>query len=234
MATYNDLISASLGKIGQLAGGQTATASELTLGLGELNRILGSWSAEIGPVFSYATDTVTWPAGQPSRTIGNAAQINTARPVTIIDVMFRTDGRDYVLAPLTFPEYQRLLDKSSLQSEPLAYSYNPTAPTGAVYLYPTPLANVTIIIHSKKPFSAVAGTDTVDLPPGWEAALVDNLAVELAAYFGASPSGYLMAAAYQKKALVVYRSISFDEMNHDSLAPGNYDDVDEINRWTNP
>jgi hypothetical protein len=58
--------------------------------------------------------------------------------------------------------------------------FNATYPLGTLAVNPTPNSSWNLLIYGIFPWPSVLPSDTVSLPPGYDAAIVDNLAVKLA------------------------------------------------------
>jgi hypothetical protein len=223
VATGNSLVGDALRKIGRLASGETATTAELADGVVEINRMLSTWTAQIGPIFSETLDSLTWTSGNASRTIGSSGDFNTARPVKILAASYRDDNsNDYSLGILTHQEYQAIGDKTITGSIPSIIAYNPTyaSSLGTLFIYPVPTASVTIRLISLKPLSDLTGSGTVALPPAYEDAIVLNLALRLTDEYGIQPSMMMIRQAALAKRALVEANLIQQPMQMDPLTPG--------------
>lgn len=223
MAIYHDLIEAALRRIGRLSSGESATTQEKADGVLELNRMLGLWSAKLGPVFFETTESLTWADAQASRTIGVSGNFNTARPQEILSAQIRSGDQDYDLAIITHREYQGIPDKATTSTLPTHLAYNPTfsSSLGTLFLWPVPSGAQTFRLTSKKPLEAAVGASTVTLPPAYEDAIVLNLAVRFADGDFASqiPDSLRRLAADAYRTLVV-SNITLQPASIDPLTPG--------------
>lgn len=179
MATYHDLIEAALRRIGRLGSGESATTAERADGVLELNRMLGTWSSKLGPLFFETTESLTWTDAAASMTIGTSGGFNTSRPQEILAAQIRSGTQDYDLIILSHREYQAIPDKATTSTLPTHIAYNPTfaSSLGTLFMWPVPSGAQTFRLTSKKPLADAVGASTVVLPPAYEDAIVLNLAV---------------------------------------------------------
>lgn len=224
MASWNDLIDASLGEIGMLEAGGTGATADRTYCLGVLNRMLGSWSAELGPVHFETTESLTWAASQASRTIGTSGDFNTPRPEKVIAAYYRdASSNDDPIEVITHQQYQAISDKTTAAEIPSVIAYNPTIASslGTLFIWPVLTASSTIRLTSYKPFTTITDqTATVVLPSGYEAAIVANLAVRIAAAFGANLSPVTVEDSKRTKRILVEANTVLQPPKVDPLAPG--------------
>lgn len=223
MATYHDLVEAALRKIGRLSSGESATTAERADGVAELNRMLGTWSAKLGPVFFETSETLTWASGQASRTIGVGGDLDTARPQDVFSAQIRIGTEDYDLEIITFQEYQAISNKSETSTLPQFLAYNPAfaAGLGGLYMWPVPSGAQTLLLTSKKPLATAVGASNVVLPPGYEDAITLNLAVRFAdGDFSADISQGLRMDAKDAFRSLVIANIILQPSTIDPLTPG--------------
>lgn len=202
--TARDLITASLRILGSVAPGENVAASEAAEGLASLNRMIDSWSTEQLLIYARNRETpyVLTP-GTATVTIGPTGNINVARPmwiesVTLLDAVANTE---FPLQLLTQEEFASICLKS-LQTQYPAFVYDDGGfPLRTLTLYPVPSAANKLILYTMRPLSRVATIqDTIDLPPGYEDALVHNLALRLAPEYGRMTSPELQTNAMETKA----------------------------------
>jgi len=200
--TGQDLVSASLRKIGVLASGETADSASSTDALNELNRMLATWSTEGLLVYSKVRETFTLSGGLGSYSMGTGATFDTTRPIKIVDAAISISGLEYRMRIITVDEYARVTLKG-LQGIP-GYLYpEGTYPNETLNFYPVPTTGYTFVCYSWKPLASVASTNsTVSLPPGYEDALVYNLAVRLAPEYGKSLDPVVAETALATKASI--------------------------------
>lgn len=235
MASWNDLFDAALQEIGRADTG-TGTTADRTFCLGHLNRMLSSWSAEIGPLHFETTESLTWASGQASRTIGTGGDLNTSRPEVILAAQYRDSASvDHDLDIITHQGYQAIVNKTLSTSEPRVIAYNPTIASGygTLFIWPIPSSSLTFRLTSRKPFTAISDqTATVVLPSGYEAAIVFNLAVRIASAFGAQLSDVTRAEAIKAKRALLLANVVQQPARMDPLAPGQGSGYDARAHWT--
>lgn len=183
--TGRDWVSASLRKIGALAPGETIAAAEASDGLDEGNRMLGSWSNDGLLIPSINAETpITLIGGQATYTLGASGDITT-RPQKIEKAMIRDGLTDYPVQILTLDEYAKISLKSNQSTYPNCLYDDGGYPQRTITLYPVPNAAKQLVLYTVRPLTSIATLDTVvSLPPGYDDALIYNLAVRLAAEYG--------------------------------------------------
>lgn len=227
MATAVDLIKATAHKIRILALGEPLSNDKAIGFLDELNRMLGSWANENLLIHEQKEETLTLVVDQTSYTIGESASydFNTVRPQEILDGTFvKTSGgtTDYPLTVKTLQEYRNIANKSS-STRPWWIAYNPTYPYGTIYLFWTPDVAYELHLLSLKELSSFATLTTdVSLPPGYEDAIVYNLAVRMGPDFGKTLRQDILLLAEQGLKVIKRR-------NARRLAPTRLD----VGRFTN-
>lgn len=220
MTVWNSLFDASLQEIGVLASGETGATADRTLALGHLNRMLGAWSLELTSLYFQTTESLTWASGNASRTIGSGGDLNTTRPQRIIGAQYRIGDTDFNLDIIDHDEYQAISDKASTSSYPSVIAYNPTnsSARGTLFMWPVPSSNLTFRLTSFSPYSTITdATAESGLPPGYENAVVLNLAYRLQKPFLKQNDPQLERDAY-----AAYRSLKIPSM---TLNPSYADDM---------
>jgi hypothetical protein len=224
VATGNSIVDDALRKMGRIGSGETGTAQERTDGVAELNRMLGRWNAELGPIFGQIAESLTWSSGQVSRTIGTGGNFNTDRPQKLILAQYRDSSNlDTDLPILTFDEYQRIEDKAATGAIPETIGYNPTfaSAMGTLYVYPIPTADFTLRLTSIKLLSSITdATATISLPPGYEDAWMWNLIPRLCTEYGIPIQPYWAQQAYESKRALEQLNSEPPQIWPDFLAPG--------------
>lgn len=204
MSTARDLITASLRLIGAVSSGEAIAASEASDGLGTLNRMLSSWSTESLTIFAPVRETFPLTGSDGQYTIGATADFNTTRPVQIKQAFLidqtSSPSVEYPVEILSLSQWQDITLKD-LNGLP-AYLYIDGAfPTATIYLYPRPQSSsYTLGLWSEKELSPLALDTTILLPPGYEEAIVYNLAARLAPEYGKALAPEIVAFATESKA----------------------------------
>lgn len=199
-ALASDIIKRAMRKLGKLSAGETPTDEEYEDGLQILNDMLDSWRLERLMVFAMRDEFVSMVSTQASYSIGPSGDLDTDRPIKIETAYILLGEISYGLKPLDFEEYAQLCNKPSTADFPSRYYYDPTMPTGTLYVYPVPNGVSELHIVTRVPTASVSLADTISLPPGWQRAMVYNLAIEMAPEFETEPSSAVIKVAIDSKA----------------------------------
>jgi hypothetical protein len=210
LADFRDICTAALQEIGVLAAGETPSAADADLAFAVGNRMVDQWAAEKLQIHTITRTTFTISAVA-SYTVGTGATINVPRPVSmayinevrLIDTTPNPD-METPLQPLTDDGYAALPQKALTATRPYSWWYNPTVPTGTLYLFPIPTdSGLQGAIYAQQAVQRFASLSTaVALPPGYEEMLVSNLAVRLAAIFEREVHPSLARKAAESQATV--------------------------------
>jgi hypothetical protein len=186
MTTATDIITdaALVGGVGDVYN--ALDANVLQMGLRLLNRLMDQWSAEFAPLFNIIdgftgapTPGWTLTPGTAAYTIGVAGLLGV-RPTQISEI-YLLDGNSvsYYLVPITADEFARLVYKVA-PGRPDRYYANFNEQTIQLTFYPTPAYadQVHCMYQDRMQLFANAST-VVNLPPGYEEALIYNLALRL-------------------------------------------------------
>lgn len=183
--TCIDLIKRAYRLIGVYSIGEAPTADESIDGLTSLNAMLGDWANEGLMVYASTTDAIPLIANNGVYTIGASGDFPANRPQEVLNASYIQYGLvSYPLAILTKEQYNNIQVKS-VGGIPTSMMYSADFPNGTITLYPVPQATMTLNLVSKKLLNVFQNlTDVVSLPPGYENAVVFNLAKYLSAEFG--------------------------------------------------
>lgn len=202
MATVRDLIYDAMYASGVLGQGDSApSAADANIALRRLQRMLDAWSTLQILVYAATKETVTLVAGTGAYT--TASLSTPTRPVAIDGGYVRYGDVDYTLAPLTTDQYNDISVKAT-QGIPESLHYEPLMPHGTLTFYPVPSAAMVAHLDCRRPLAeGMTLNTTLALPPGYEKAIVDNLAVELCSGgFGRAVTGDMIAMAKASKELI--------------------------------
>lgn len=204
--TLLDILTSSLRAIGVKNPGVTLTADEVDDAKEILNLMLDLWSSEGLMVYATALEAFTLVVGQESYTIGSGGNFDTVRPSQVLDpagFIRDSGGNDTRVDLIGFKEYQAIGDKETV-GIPNSLHFEGTSPLGTIYIYPSPESALTLYLNSLKPLTAMDTlTATIELPPGYEAAIKSNLALDLCPEYQREPSQMLIKTAQEsKKALI--------------------------------
>lgn len=198
------MISRAMRLISQISPGVPPTTDEYASGLEALNSMLDSWRNEELMCIARLDEPLTYVPGQTSYTVGLGGDLNTNRPVRI-DAAYLVDngGVSYDVTILSAEEFISIGLKSSTSTLPNYLYYSPDMPLGNLWPYPVPAAAYTLHILTWTPHMSYTTTGTTAfLAPGWEEAIVYNLAIRLAPEFEKDPSSSVINIAMTSKAYI--------------------------------
>lgn len=205
--TGRDLVTTSLRLIGAAAPGESLPAQEANDALSSLNRMIASWSNESLLLYKNEQETFNLIPGTQIYTMGSGGSFNTERPQFINDVLLRvetsTPALEYPLNILSRDEWSIVRMKEVASTIPTDCYISEGYPLHTIYLYPKPSASYKLVIYSQKLLSSILLLDDeISLPPGYEDALIYNLAIRLAPEYGRqTPAEVGVIAADSKAAL---------------------------------
>jgi len=179
MATVQTLVNRSFRLLGVIASGETPAAAESSDALTALNAMLDSWRNDKLLVYANKDIAVTLINGTATYTIGETGGTVDTSPVDVESIYVRQSNVDYPLKPITDENYQNKAAKSVTADIPSEYLFTHTHPNATITLYPVPTVANTMYVRVRTPLAALALTDTFALPPGYEDAIVYNLALRL-------------------------------------------------------
>jgi hypothetical protein len=186
MTTARDIVKSAMQKIGALRKGESPSGDEAADGLLALNRMLSSWSNDSLLLYARTRENFSLVAGTASYTIGTSMTFNTTKPMNIVSAFVRTGTTDYPLTIIPDENYQAIVDKSA-QGTPEVLNFSNGHPTATIYLSPVPNAADSLYLMSEKQLSSLSTLDSsVDLPAGWEEAMIYNLGLRLISEYGGS------------------------------------------------
>lgn len=201
--TGRDAITASLRLIGALAPGESLDATEASDGLGTLNRMIDSWSTEGLLVHAVTEESpLTLTAYDATVTLGTSGDITT-RPMKIVKALIRdaSNDIDLPLKLLSLAEYAAIADKTVTSTYPHSLYDDGGFPQRTLKLYPVPSTAHKLVLFTQRALSQIASLDaSVSLPPGYEEALVYNLALRLAPEYGRQAPAEVAMVAQESKA----------------------------------
>ncbi len=182
MATVRDILEDALRVNGALGQGEALADDDWQVALRALRRMLGTLANQPLALYETQEGTLTLTPGTVSY---STSLLSTGRPVSIDSAFLRLSSIDY---PLTFIDNQSYNDRQYKNNTglPTEVYYEPGYPSGTFYFYYAPASPYVAHITGRYPL--IAGTITLDttiaLPEGYEAMLVNSLAVKTAALFG--------------------------------------------------
>lgn len=205
--------------VGALGSGETPTDDEAQDGIAALNAMLDSWSIQELNVYQVLLENFTWSSGNASRSIGPGGDFDTRRPVELIGAYQRLSGIDYPLHVLTEGEYAGISDKSTQSDIVSRIWYNPSHPTGTLYAYPVPSVNADIHLRTWQSLQFFDNAEEqISLPPGYEDAIIFNLAVVVAPEYQREVSFHVARRAANTLRAVKRRNLEIPEARMEPAA----------------
>lgn len=216
--TAADLINDALQAIVQYSPADTVDANDSALALRTLNRMLDSWSAERIMVPVIKTDNFALVAAQANY----ATTLLSARPIALEPACYVKDGNgvQYPLQTMSRAQYNGIAYPAA-PGIPSRIFLDPGVAAGTMYFYTTPIGGLTAYITYVSPLTTFAATsDVVTLPPGYERAIVNNLALDLAPYFNAEiPQSLAVIAGDSKMAIAQVNAFNMNRELSVAQAP---------------
>ena len=189
----SSVLSASLRVAGiTLAPGRTPSTDQSAEAIQILNRMIGSWDIDRDKIFTVEIDAYTLTPGKKTYQIGpGAADFGAAlRPVEIESANIIVNTTNPVVREpvrlLTPLEWAAIQLQDITGTIPWALYNDEGNPFSTLYLYGQALAAYQLELFTWQQLQVFAATtDAVVLPPGYEHAIVWNLALLLAATYPA-------------------------------------------------
>lgn len=177
----------------------TPSAQEYTDALQVLNTMLQEWALTPAGNAAVVRENWTLTASTASYTIGPGATFSTVRPLKIQRAFTRSDNIDYpIRIYYSVDDYAKQTQKN-LEDRPSALYFEQGATTCTLLFYPTPDAAYDFHIWSYKGFAYNSTTtfgynaftstsQSLNLGPQYEPAIIANLRLQLYEEFGKEPS----------------------------------------------
>lgn len=188
--TAQTLVKDAMKLIGALAQGEEPTAGEFEDGFNRLNELVDYWATQRLTQQTILRTVVDIVADQVSYTVGSGGDVDIARPEYVDDVrlLYTTSDpeNEQGLVRLTDQDWQRVALKAMTNTQPTAWYYRNTMPTGTLYLWPIPDNSTNdFVVYTPTALTQFAAQSTsYTLAPAYARALRINLAVTLAPEFG--------------------------------------------------
>lgn len=208
--TVTELIQSSLRAIGKLAASEAVKAEDTATGLTVFQDLIADIGSEKMMIPGTTVEAVTLVAAQGSYTVGEEGtpDLDTVRPEHIFNAFIRdSSSDDHPVECISEYQYNAISSKDS-PGRPDRIWYNPTAPNGTVYTYPTPSTIESLYIVSRKPFiesTTIADEllDTLGIPRNYHKPLKWMLAMELAPEYGIEPTNFMLRQAVKGEAKIM-------------------------------
>jgi hypothetical protein len=199
------LIIRALKKSGVLGVGQSASAEDVQDAFADLNDMVGQWARKRWLIFNLRDEFIT-STGAVNYTIGPGGDFNIPRPDRLEFGYFRQLGSsnkpvDYPLEILQAREDYARITIKDLQGFPLSAFYDAAfeAPYGRGRIYSWPVIPPTqyeLHILVKQPLGSFFSlTQSINLPPEYNEAILYNLAARLRPSYQLPPDAQITALA---------------------------------------
>lgn len=188
MTLLSDLIYAGYRIAGIVARARrNPNAEHQQEGLEIFNRMVGSWNNIQLNIFTEAIQQYNLAANTKSYTIGPGGVFNAARPVKIVRAnLFISSSPTVTRRPMNLLDDAQWLAKrvQDVAGPPFDLYDDYASPLSTLYFWPVPdrIYPFEILTWSQIP-TATAVSNQIQLPPGYEEAIVFNLAKRMAAQF---------------------------------------------------
>lgn len=182
---------------------QTISSGDSQLILRRLNRLLDLRANEKQLVFGNSTETFTMTAGQSQY---STALFTDGRPVTIMSMYVTLNNINYPVEMIDVQKWNEITYKLT-ESIPNQCYYNPLYPDGQLNFYPLPYAAFTCTADCQYPLTGPLTLATnVTLPPGYEAWIVAELAVDIWPSFKRGPIDQDLKEAQREARAILKRN----------------------------
>lgn len=205
MTTALSIVTDALKEICVLAEGDTPTASMSNDALRQLNRFCDLISNEQSFAYypSLSQRTLT---GESSFTIGPTGDVVVARPIKIETAFLDRQGITYPVRVVDNQIFDSIVYKGATGANTAYLWYEATEPNGIVHLWPL-CSGVTLNLRTINQVANFAALNTdLTLPPGYEEALVKNLAVMIAPQYPAGVLSPLTVKAAKNAMRIIQRT----------------------------
>jgi len=195
--TVLQLIESALRIIGVYSQGESLSADDSSTALICLQDLLAEHAGDIS-VPIVVQEAITLVNAQNSYTVGEngSPDLNSQRPDQIVDVWVRASNYDYPVRIIGESAYNSIVSKTTTGRPELLW-YNPTAPNGTIYVYPTPTTVESLYISSIKSLPEPTALtenllNTVGIARNYHNPLKWLLVLELSEEYGMSPTPFMV------------------------------------------
>lgn len=210
MTAVRSIITRAVRLLGAVAQGTPLPAGDAADGLAALNSMLEAWNINSLDVFTKNFDEYQLVPGQQVYTIGPTGNIAAApqlRPTTIdralLKVLQSTPNIELPIKMIEDQEWSEIAVKNLTSTYCTKMYSTGDFPNLSLYLWPIPTLANKLILWTWNQVTALADINTdLSLPPGYERAIIYNLAMELSAEYGLMPSPVVSQIAVDSLAQV--------------------------------
>jgi len=193
MTSALDLISGAFQAVRVYAPGEQLLNPDAAQGFTLLNQMIDSWSNESLTCYAIAEQSGVPAVGKTSYTIGldPTADFNMRRPIKLITgpgaaYLMDTNNNRYPVQVIEQDRWNLIWNLVSVTSNlPDTIFYDPQFPLGIINIFPQPnTSGIRLFWDSYLQLTDFASVNgVVQLPPGYERAIQQNLALELEPYY---------------------------------------------------
>ncbi len=215
--TVQELINQALRKLTILAAGESPSPEESQDGFTVLNQLLDGWNTQGNAIYVMADQEFTLSAGDGEYTMGAGGDFDVARPAKIERATLTVGGVKLPIAVVGPGDWAAGVDEPGLSGARIRMLYPKyTYPLLTLRFWPVPNSAAVVTLYWWAPLAQFTALDqTVAFPPGYERAIVYNLAVDYACEFGKPIPPEVAATAQSSKAALA----SLNAMNVGASAP---------------
>jgi hypothetical protein len=189
--TARDLVNDALNMLGVYDSASPMTDADAEFGLKKLNQLMDMWSNMSLACYSVLEQSAPLVAGQASYTIGPGGNFNMVRPISILTdpgtaYVQDSNGNNYPMSVVPRDKWNLYSNRSSIITSnfPNVLFYDPQFPLGVINITPYPNLAYTMFWDSYAQLSDFATLQVnLSLPPGYELAIVSNLAILMKSAF---------------------------------------------------
>lgn len=188
------IITDALKELQVISEDETPSATMLSDGLRMLNRLLETLSQRISFAPKMTTLSKTL-AGETSLTIGPTGVLVGTRPISIESAYVQDGDITYPVTVVKREQWDELTYKTEPGDMPATVFYDGTYPDGTLYLNPVSSGKTLVLraVAIVKSFASLSAE--LDLPPGYEDAIMLRLAIRMAPGYGVQVSPEIKLAA---------------------------------------
>lgn len=229
--SVQNLCKDSLLEIGVLAAGEPLRAEDATFVVGRLNQLFDSYNAMREASYIEGTDLFTFVANQQDYTIGPAAfspdfTYGNARPNLVDNAnVILNNVNPNVRNPIQIRDYQwwaGVSVRSVTTTFPTDLYYEADWPLGILHFWPVPNSTYGLELFTTNTFAQVAITDSLNLPSGYQNAIMLTLAENVAPSYGKAISPLTAAKAREaRETIFAVNSLTPRLMTQDAGMPSN-------------
>ena len=197
--TGTDIVQDSMYQAGVLGVGDALSNSDAQAVLRTLNRMLDSWSNERLMIYDVLQDSFPMVAGT---AVYDSSLLSSGRPVNIDSIFVRLSNIDWPVEIVDVEDFSNIPYKI-VQSVPTMCNIDFGMPNVTFTFYPIPYAAFTCFLNIWRELpTPVTLATSLALPPGYEHAIVTNLAMQIGPMFGRPPDQVTVQAARESRAVI--------------------------------